>query len=234
MHREHEPKRTQSNTAIFGVALVFIGLAFIARQFDLIPNRLTDALFSWQALLIFLGVIFITLRDSRVTGFILMAVGGFFLLPEIMDVSWEYRRLFWPVLFVVIGLLIIFKGGGAFRSRTYSGSDVDHVEDVNVFGGGDKQITSTNFQGGSIVSIFGGGKYDLRQAVLSPEGCELEVVNIFGGSSFLIPPDWNVKSEVAGIFGGFSDKRSTVQPDVTKTIVIKGVAIFGGGDIKNM
>jgi predicted membrane protein len=234
MHREFESRKRKSSAGFFGIILVVVGAALIANQFDLIPYNLRNVLFTWQAFLILLGVVFITARDSRVTGYILMGVGGFFIIPEIVDVSWEYRRLFWPTLFIILGLLIIFKGGTIFRSRTYSGTSSDVIDDVNVFGGSDKNITSNNFQGGSIVSVFGGGKYDLRQAEISPKGCELEVVNVFGGSNLLIPPDWNVKTEVVGIFGGFSDKRSTTEPNPEKTIIIKGVAIFGGGDIKNI
>jgi len=234
MERELDTRKRKSTAGLFGIILVIIGAALIANQFDLIPYNLRNVLFTWQAFLILLGVIFVTTRDSRVTGYILMGVGGFFIIPEIADVTWEYKRLFWPVLFIIIGLIIIFKGGSLFRSRVYSGTNSDQIDDVNVFGGRDKIISSNNFQGGSIVSVFGGGKYDLRQAALSHKGCELEVVNVFGGINLLIPPDWNVKTEVVGIFGGFSDKRSSVQPDVEKTIIIKGVAIFGGGDIKNM
>jgi len=234
MERELDTRKRKSSPGLFGIILVIIGAALIANQFDLIPYNLRNVLFTWQAFLILLGVIFVTTRDSRVTGYILMGVGGFFIIPEIADVTWEYKRLFWPVLFIIIGLIIIFKGGSLFRSRVYSGTNSDQIDDVNVFGGSDKIISSNNFQGGSIVSVFGGGKYDLRQAALSHKGCELEVVNVFGGINLLIPPDWNVKTEVVGIFGGFSDKRSSVQPDVEKTIIIKGVAIFGGGDIKNM
>jgi hypothetical protein len=233
MTREYETQKRKSSAGAFGIILVLVGAALIANQLDIIPGNIRNVLFTWQAFLILLGVVFITIRDSRVTGYILMAVGGFFIIPEFLDVSWEYRRLFWPTIFIIVGLLIIFKGGSVFSSRTYTGTDSDHLDDVNVFGGGDKIITSSNFQGGSIVSVFGGGKYDLRQAKPG-KNCELEVVNVFGGSNLLIPPDWNVKVEVVGIFGGFSDKRSTAEPKLENTIIIKGVAIFGGGDIKNM
>lgn len=232
MVREYE-KTKRSSAGWFGIVLVLVGFALIARQFDFLPYQLENVLFTWQAFLILLGVVFITARDNRVTGYILIGIGGFFLIPEVADFPWEYRRLFWPTIFIIVGLLIIFKGASVFRTRKYSGSDADILDDINVFGGSDKIISSENFKGGSIVSIFGGGKYDLRHAGLA-EDCELEVVNIFGGTNLLVPPDWNVKSEVTGIFGGFSDKRSTVEPNKNKTIIVKGVAIFGGGDIKNM
>ena len=61
----------------------------------------------------------------------------------------------------------------------------------------------------------------------------LEVVMVFGGASLIIPPDWNVKSDVLNLFGGFSDKRRTSQVNNNKTLTIKGVVIFGGGELKS-
>ncbi len=233
MDKKNENRKPKSATAIFGLILVFIGLALIGNQFNLIPWEIRNVIFTWQAFLILLGVIFITTRENKVTGYILLGIGGFFIIPDVFDVPWEFRRLFWPAVFIIGGILILFKGSSLFHNRSYSGSSLDRLDDVNIFGGSDKIVTSKNFQGGEVISIFGGGKYDLRNA--NPgKGCELEVVNIFGGSDFLIPPDWNVKTDVVGILGGFSDKRSTVETNGDKTIHIKGVAIFGGGDIKNM
>ena len=57
---------------------------------------------------------------------------------------------------------------------------------------------------------------------------------IFGGAKFIIPEDWDVRIEVSAIFGGFSDKRhirKDTPRDPSKELIIKGVAIFGGGDI---
>jgi len=61
------------------------------------------------------------------------------------------------------------------------------------------------------------------------------VTAVFGGAKIIVPPGWLVKSEVTAIFGGLDDKRS-VQPLVdvpTKILIIKGVAMFGGVDIRN-
>ena len=94
------------------------------------------------------------------------------------------------------------------------GTDDDYLDDVNVFGGHDRIITSKSFRGGSIVSVFGGGKYDLRNAQLSSGNNILEMTNVFGGSKLIVPSDWDMKIEVVAIFGGFSDKRivSSVSP----------------------
>lgn len=91
-----------------------------------------------------------------------------------------------------------------------------------------------SFRGGKITSVFGGGTYDLTSAQLAPGINILDQVTIFGGSKLIVPNDWDIKIEVTAIFGGFSDKRGKlpVQTSISeKKLVIKGVAIFGGGEI---
>jgi hypothetical protein len=57
---------------------------------------------------------------------------------------------------------------------------------------------------------------------------------LFGGSNLIVPDDWKVKSEVVSILGGFSDKRLIVpNPDTEKTLLVKGVVIFGGLELKS-
>ncbi len=229
-----QPKR-RSKSAVFGFVMILVGLVIISNQLDLIPFKIREVLFTWQALLIVIGVVFVTTRD-QFTGYILMGVGAFFLLPDLVDMQWEYRRLFWPSIFIIMGIVIIFKGSGYFHHRHFSKrqDDADYIDDINLFGGGDRKVSSNNFKGGSIISVFGGGKYDLRHATLNKDKCIIEMVSLFGGSNLIVPSDWNVKSEMIGIFGGFSDKRQIIDPNPDKTLIIKGVALFGGGDIKSL
>ncbi|NJK98795.1 MAG: cell wall-active antibiotics response protein [Bacteroidales bacterium] len=83
---------------------------------------------------------------------------------------------------------------------------------------------------------FGGSVYDFTESELADGKNVLEVVNIFGGTKFIIPSHWNVHVEVVSIFGGFADKRKagiTLPQNLSKELYIKGVAIFGGGEIKS-
>ncbi len=224
---------------MLGIALMFLGLFLIADMADIIPWRLRDFVFTWQALLIFLGLIFLSNKENKGTGLILIAIGSFFLLPRIIDVPYYWRSLFWPSILIVVGLLIIFgtrrQGGSSYFGDKKKARGEDFLDDVAVFGGGDRIINSQNFQGGKITNIFGGSKIDLTQAKLAPGENSIEVLMIFGGSKLIIPEGWNVRVEVNSVFGGFSDKRvrSKVVPESEGTLIIAGIAIFGGGEITN-
>lgn len=110
----------------------------------------------------------------------------------------------------------------------------DHLESVNVFGGSHQTVYSKNFKGGEIIAVFGGCDLNLTQADFEGE-IIIDVTAIFGGCKIIIPPGWQVKPEVTAIFGGMDDKRS-IQPAVegqNKMLIIRGIALFGGVDIRN-
>jgi predicted membrane protein len=226
---------------LLGIVLMFLGLFLIADLADIIPWRLRDFLFTWQALLIFLGLIFLNNKDSKGTGLILIAIGSFFLLPRIIDVPYYWRSLFWPAMLIIVGLLVIFgtrrRGSGAtyFGGGKRKTSGEDWLDDVSVFGGGDRIVASQQFKGGKATYIFGGSKIDFTQAKLAPGKQHLELIMIFGGTKLIIPEGWDVKIEVTSVFGGFSDKRirSIVVSDADRSLIITGVSVFGGGEITN-
>lgn len=233
-------KRSGRAHLLLGIVLMFLGLFLIADLADIVPWRMRDFLFTWQALLIFLGIIFLSNKENKGTGVILIAIGSFFLLPRVLDLPYYWRSLFWPSMLILLGLVVIFgsrkrgHGGINLGSRRNISSD-DILDDVDVFGGGDRIVNSQNFGGGKITHIFGGSKYDMTNARMAPGRNHLELVWIFGGSKLIIPEDWDVKISLTPIFGGFSDKRvrSKMVIDKESTLVITGTVIFGGGEIVN-
>jgi hypothetical protein len=127
------------------------------------------------------------------------------------------------------------SGGAYFGGHKKKASGEDWLDDVAVFGGGDRIIASQQFKGGKITYIFGGSKLDFTQAKLAPGRSQLDMTMIFGGTKLIIPEGWDVKIEINSVFGGFSDKRvkSIVVTESDRTLVLTGVALFGGGEITN-
>jgi len=226
---------------LLGIVLMFLGLFLIADLADIVPWRLRDFLFTWQALLIFLGLIFLSNKENKGTGIVLIVIGSFFLLPRIVHVPYYWRSLFWPSILIILGLVVIFSSrrhhgeGTFFGGQRRRSTSEDWLDDVSVFGGGDRVVNSQNFQGGKLTHIFGGSKIDLTRAKLAPGRNHLEVVMIFGGTKLIVPESWRVKMEVTSVFGGFSDKRikTMVVTDSDRSLLITGVNVFGGGEIVN-
>jgi len=220
---------------IIGIVLILIGVAFIGRTLDFFPHRIMHYIFTWEMILIVLGIVFISSKENKSTGWILLIIGLVFWLPAVIDIPYSVRRMFWPTMLIVIGVVIIFRSTSYNRIKI-DASSVDFIDDVSILGGGDKVITSTNFKGGRITAIFGGSKIDLRNAQLAPGKNVLDVFCLFGGTTIIVPENWNVKHDVMSVLGGFSHKRhpnANTTIDIGKELVIKGFTMFGGGEIKS-
>jgi predicted membrane protein len=166
-----------------------------------------------------------------------MAVGGFFLIPTIFRETFHAYNMFWPSIFIIIGVIFIVSKRKGFNSVTSKGIiGDDYVDYVNVFSGGERQIVSENFRGGRISAVFGGMELDLTKAKMAPGRNELEIACVFGGATIIVPDDWYVTIDVTPILGGFSDSRKLSpgrSTEMSKQLVIKGAVVFGGGEVKS-
>ena len=228
---------SSNKRVLFGLFLIALGGFWILVKLDLIPPLWDDILISWQMLLIGIGV-FSLIGGNRTAGLVLIVIGGFFLIPEIMSIPYQLRRIGWPLLIIGVGVVLLVT---QHQKRNAPGlpsqeKGMNYFDDFVVFGGREIFINSQSFFGGKITAIFGGAEYDLRQAKLSQNGSVIDCVSVFGGCGFMVPPEWNVKNEVTTVFGAFSDKRSVsaheINYDPEKTLVIKGFSAFGGVEVK--
>lgn len=225
------------NRIIIGIILVIVGLFLVLRNTGIFPHFIDHVIFSWQMLLVAIGLV-ITLGSAggRTAGVIMMAVGGFFLIPMIFRETFDIN-MFWPSIFIIVGIIFIAskrKGWNSVSTAPQVGDD--YIDLVHVFSGGERQIVSENFKGGKITAIFGGSEIDLTKARMAQGVYELELACVFGGTTIIVPDDWNVKIEVVPVLGGFADSRK-LHPgrtiDMSRQLIIKGAIVFGGGEIKS-
>ena len=235
----------------FGVILIAIGLIMILEKLNLIPESVSHVLLSWKMLLVGIGVLSL-IAGNRTGGIILILIGGFFMIPELFDIPDELREIYKPLILVAIGAALLLRQRGIPFPTIHSSvigdapleaekipNDNTHntFDDFVIFGGREIFINSQAFAGGKATSIFGGMEFDMRKASLAPGGAVIDCVSVFGGCEFKIPMDWNVRNEVTTLFGAFTDKRGDTYNeryyDPSKIIVIKGVAIFGGIEVKH-
>ena len=237
----------RSRTLFFAVIVIAAGALLLLRGLGALPWEFSRIVLSWQMLLIAIGFFNIFSNQHKVSGYILVGIGGFFMIDKLFYLNVGFWQVAWPLVLIGIGIAILLnhnkKSGRGFRYNHFNSGNRDSIDDegeyideVTIFSGTEKTITSKNFRGGKITSIFGGTEINLTQADLSPDLNEIELVSIFGGSTLVVPPHWDVKVDVTAVFGGFTDKRykrPDIEKDNTKVLRVQGVVIFGGGEIKS-
>jgi predicted membrane protein len=225
-----------------GIVFVFLGALFLFNNIGLIPHMLKSYLFSWQMIVIVVGLFMLSGNKNQKPGLILIAIGVFFTLPGFL--GFERIRLgqLWPVIFVAIGAYILVRHKNQMGKQDEPTQETgpaieDKIDDVTIFGGSVKNIRSQKFRGGRITAIFGGADYTFSDADLENGQATIDVLVLFGGTKMVVPPDWDVIIDVVPVFGGFADSRKTfhkIQINTNKRLIIKGMTVFGGGEIKNM
>jgi predicted membrane protein len=220
-----------------GLGLIFIGLLIIAKKSGIIPPEVTYYVFSWPSLFIGIGLLNVFVKQKVQIGLIFLAIGLIWLSWRVFDIPLDLEGMMWPIIAVIVGLLMVtvknrHRSGGGVRDQ----SSEHEIDMLTLFGGGSRKITSDQFIGGKVTSIFGGSEIDLTRAKLKDGECVVDFFTMFGGSEVQVPRAWEVHVDVVSIFGGFEDKTGPVDSDLKEekqVLIVKGFSVFGGGAIKS-
>jgi len=224
---------------LLGILFLVAGSILLLEFYNIIPWTIPSYVISWKSFLLVLGVYFLVTSRDKTTGILMVIISSVLITGEVFDMRfWDVVRLVIPLVLILAGLAIIMRKQ-AFSPRQINipeGDNVnDYINESNIFAGGEKKIRSQNFKGGAITSIFGGSELDMRTTQLAPGVNAIDLLCIFGGTSIKVPEDWEVKIDVNAIFGGFSDDRKLEkkerQDETEKILYVKGLVLFGGGEI---
>jgi predicted membrane protein len=220
-----------------GGLLIIIGAIFLFNSFEIIDFQFARIIFSWSFFFLIIGIFIIVNTEKKVLGGILTGIGFIFIIPKIFPQVHYDGTIVIAVILISLGTYIIFKQ----KDKEDNAADElgrvkkDVIDDVAIFGGGTRIVTSDNFRGGNITSIFGGSEIHLKGCKLAEGTNYIDILALFGGTTLIVPNDWNIVMNVTAIFGGFSNKSikdPNVPIDLNKTLIIKGLVIFGGGEVK--
>lgn len=237
-----------------GLFLLIVGGLLLARQAGvLFPGWL----FTWPVLLIGIGLWVGARHRFHGFGWIIpIGIGVLNLLGEFNDFTFV-RPYIGPAVLIFLGLVFILKprrnrfpeeGAGPFASAPVAEADAsapvlpgsaeplgatERIDITAVFGGVKKNVLSKEFRGGEIVTFMGGAEINLTQADFS-QPVRIDCTNVFGGTKLIIPPDWEVQSDIVAVFGGVDDKRPpATSPAPHKRILLDGTCVFGGVEIRS-
>lgn len=234
-----ENNNSVDKRVLLGGILIFLGGIFLLNTMNVLHFRIAHVIFSWPFIMLVIGLFVLVNTEKKFLGGILSGIGALFLIPRVFpEVDYDGGIII-PIFLIILGAYIILKkrkhdlpSQDAFGTSTLN---KDKIDDVSIFGGGTKIISSNNFQGGNVTAIFGGSEINLINCQLAEGDNVLDVLCIFGGTTIILPKEWNVVINVTSILGGFSNKairNPSIVIDQSKTLHIKGLAMFGGGEVK--
>lgn len=224
---------------LLGGILIFLGGLFLLNTMNVLDFRFTNVIFSWPFIMLVIGLFVLVNTEKKFLGGVLSGIGALFLIPRVFPQIDYDGGIIIPLFLIILGSYIILKKRRQDSHLEFSsdGSKVnkDKIDDVSIFGGGTKIISSNNFQGGNITAIFGGSEINLINCQLAEGENVLDVLCVFGGTTIILPKEWNIVINVTSVLGGFSNKairNPSIVIDQSRTLHIKGLAMFGGGEVK--
>lgn len=237
-------KSNQDNRIVFALILIVFGCGILISNLNFLSAPLHSIIFSWESLLITLGLVFIFVKKEFFTGMVLVFISVIFIspaivmfiLPDIHINNFNSERLFFPFFTIAIGIYVLVKHKRCqiSNSKENDSQSADYVDELKIFSGGETTILSDNFRGGRITCIFGGVQIDCSKAKLSNDFNQLDMFLMMGGCSLIIPSSWNVKMQSTVFLAGISDKRKISVRFITdenKELLIRGIICMGGCEI---
>ena len=226
---------------VFGLVIMVLGALWTLDNLGVIDSDLV--LRWWPVCLIAYGTAKLAgfgNARSNFWGALFVIAGGWILAENFGLIHMSLWQL-WPLVLVFIGVSVLVGAGHIslgerFRHRSQEGSFTDDAERLSsfaVWGHVVRKVVSRQFQGGDVSAVMGGVDLDLRGAKPVPGGAVIDVLAIWGGIDVLVPPDWRVINQATVVMGAVEDKSRIPPPDATDTLILRGLVMMGGVEIKN-
>ncbi len=211
--------------------MILLGSLLLLDQLDVYPFDNALAFF-WPTIFAIIGVKGLIDNPGRNTIFKsgLVLVSGLLILRtlEIISFGWE---IVFPFILIGLGLSFLIDNSFFNRDKTIT-EHSSQLDEFTMFGGGDRRVSSSDFRGGTITTVFGGIELDLTSSQLQ-EDALIDVSVVFGGVSLIIPAEWPVDIKVLPVFGGTEDTRPKADTYTAKKLTITGSVAFGGLEVKD-
>ena len=217
---------------VMGLLIIVIGVLFTLDNLGFIEAE--AYLRFWPAGLIAIGLMKLWSggKGASVPG-LLFFFAGVWLLLQTMEIVTVSLWNLWPVLLIVAGGSMVWRGiNGPAWERGAATDSHSTVSAVAVLGGVNRGNNSKTFRGGDLTAVMGGCQIDLRNAAIEGDAV-IDVFAMWGGIEIKVPENWSVSGRVTPILGGYEDKSRPPRDATTQRLVIRGMVIMGGIEIKN-
>jgi predicted membrane protein len=211
---------------VLGLSVMLAGLVLALDSLGFVDGSVLFRF--WPLALVAVGIVkLLTPAPQALAGFFWIAAGGAALLVTHGRMSFAGM---WAIILFFVGAKIAWK---ALRPVTAPKDPAAALDMLQFMGGTKTVVTTQDFRGGQATAVMGGCEIDLRHASM-PEGrpAVLDTFAFWGGIEIRVPDDWEVVSQGSAALGGFVNNARSA-PGAKRRIVVTGLAIMGGVEVKN-
>ena len=222
-----------SGRLIFGLIVMTLGVLWTLDNLGLVDSD--RVLRWWPTVIIAIGaakLVGLATRQHLVWG-ATFVVAGLLLLAGQLGLTRIGLEDLWPLLLILLGIQLVTR---AFHARGPLDSVDDPSARLNTFAIWsqiDRKPASQEFRGGDVSAVMGGARIDLRRAKPAPEGAVLDLFVWWGGVEITVPEHWKVVNETNVLMGGIEDKTKAGPPDGHDVLILRGLVVMGGIELKN-
>jgi predicted membrane protein len=233
MHGSATPSRGSVVTPqlIIGLVLLVCGGALLLDNFGLLNAWYIIRL--WPIGLILLGLaMFLQAQRTagRASGAFWIFIGAWLLLGNLRVIRLAIWDL-WPVPLVIAGGYLIWQAVQG-RDRPPDAESEKTFSALAVMSGVGRKVSSPDFRGGEATALLGGCKIDLRDADIASGEAIVDVFAFWGGIEMLVPNGWAVVNRVLPVLGGADDHTRPPTAPNPRRLIIRGLCVMGGVEVK--
>jgi predicted membrane protein len=216
------------------VGLVLLTLGFLWTLDNLGVLDAHDVLRWWPIILVAVGATKLVRGGTSriISGFLFVTAGMLLILRELDVIRFRIWEL-WPVFLMMIGAVVVLR---SLRGEKAEAPDSPGEDGINVFammGAVVRKSAVPAFRGGEVTAVMAGADIDLRKARIADGQAVIDVFTWWGGIDLYVPEDWQVVSEATPIMGSFEDKTTGVKSATAPRLVVRGLIVMGGVEVKN-
>jgi predicted membrane protein len=220
------PEMRVTPRVVLGLCVMLAGLVLALDSLGFVDG---SAVFRfWPLALVAVGIVkLLSPAPQKSSGIFWIAGGAAALLVTHGRMSFAGV---WALILFFVGAKIAWK---ALRPVALPKDPAAALDMLQFMGGTKTVVTTQDFKGGQATAVMGGCEIDLRHASM-PEGraAVLDTFAFWGGIEIRVPDDWEVVSQGSAALGGFVNNARSA-PAAKRRLVVTGLAIMGGVEVKN-
>ncbi len=218
---------------VLGLIVIALGALFTLDNLGVLEAG--DVLQWWPVTLIAYGLARmagVLCQRRTALGVVFTLAGSWFLLHNLGYVRFGLGDL-WPLVLVLLGVSMVSRAMNRTREAR-GGEDLSsNLSAFALWSGTGRKVVAQDFRGGDVTAIMGGHDIDLRGAGIAGDAAVIDLFVIWGGVEIKVPPDWKVSCEALPIMGGVDDRSKAPAGEARGHLVLKGLIVMGGVEIKN-